>query len=159
MNFERFDGLARAFGRAATRRGVVRGVVTTSLAGAVGIGVGRDALACQPDGTKCSAGAARLCCSGVCKKHGKRRRCAAAPSAFGCTNDPATDTCAGNHAPCPQKPTGQCIVDEKSRPLCYGAALCIPCVKDADCGAGARCIKDCDACSARGGTACVVPAA
>jgi hypothetical protein len=144
---------------AATRRQSLRGAAGAALAAALGLGLRQEVLACKKNGATCKSGNARSCCSGTCARHGKHRRCADAPGAFGCTNRQVTDACAGNFTPCPDHPAGDCIVDEQGVPLCYVTSLCAPCTVDADCGAGFRCLKNCGTCTTQtGGTICVLPA-
>jgi hypothetical protein len=116
--------------------------------------------ACLPPGQRCKR--STQCCSGECRKKGRKRRkkCAPLPAlAFGCTIDDAS--CGGSATPCPEIPHGKCEVTHKGRPVCAveAAANCTECDDNADClgtlGAGAVCIR-CPGC-ALSGTSCICP--
>lgn len=158
-----FDAFVRRF---QTRRGVIR----TLLGGAAAVGVARPVLAggpipCDANGSVCDPAATFHCCTGYCKKHKGKFRCAPAGAPRGCKKK--FDACLGKLYPCPDDPDGVCVRDNKGKPLCVSANAagsgCMPCQSDADCADDAfptaRCIKHCKSCTLKsGGTACVIPA-
>jgi hypothetical protein len=149
-------------------------VLFSLLGGSLMFGLPRPApagaAACLPNGKKCEAANAAAGCTGICQKRKGEHRCAAAGEAFGCTTRKATDFCKTSVSnPCPDRPSGFCVVARKKRkqqPLCVAGGECfaINCLSDADCATltgipTARCIKKCAACNAQPGvtTFCVAP--
>jgi hypothetical protein len=122
---------------------------------------------CAAPGSGCDPANAADCCSGICKKHKHKHKCAPVGSAQGCTK--ALDGCrTGADNPCPGNPgAGTCIGGQKSAPLCVDRIVCAPCKTDADCvgvgalGPTARCRKGCAFCQELAGvdTVCVEPVA
>jgi hypothetical protein len=118
---------------------------------------------CLTNGAACDPASAADCCTGACKKHKGKFKCAPAGSAQGCTK--ALNSCTGAMALCPDAsgPFGQCVNGKKGKPLCYSVGACIACKHDADCvgslGLAARCIKGCPLCLSMEGvnSACVLP--
>lgn len=164
MNGTGFDHLVRSL--PSRRR-----LLLTAMGGLLAAGVARPtpagAVPCLPNGATCDPNSAGACCTGTCKKHKGKHRCAPAGEAFGCTTSKKTDICATGvpATPCPENPAGFCIVARTKRqrqPLCLAAAACdIACQSDADCVAHfggpptVRCIKHCNLCPSM--TSCVVP--
>lgn len=163
MDIDRFDRLARRLGapaaRRASRRSVAAGVVAVLLAG----GGAPPATACVTNGKPCDPRLPAQCCSGICKKSGKKHKCKPVLSVFGCaverdfceTGDPSTTRC-------PDNPNGVCVVRDSGKPFCTDTTVCRDCVTDADCNAlldrrDSKCIKDCPACGNLSTGACVFP--
>lgn len=148
-----------------TRRGALRSLIAVGTALGAPHAARAGVPTCDANGSRCDPATLNTCCTGTCKKHKGKFRCAPAGKAYGCTKK--QDGCHG--APptgCPDNLAGTgCVAGNKGKPLCIvGDAKCAPCKRDADCafGAGptARCVKRCAACKKNQGinSACVVPA-
>jgi hypothetical protein len=166
MDNRRFDLLARSIGNG-SRRTLLRAALATF--GAVlwlGARAPEVAAACRGAGSRCKRSS--QCCSGTCRKKGRRKRkkCAPLPSnAHGCTIDDAScDEPAVPATPCPNLPNGKCRITLKGRPVCAVPST-IDCGKtcqnNQDCvgsaeglGVGAICVR-CEGCPS--GTACICP--
>lgn len=158
-----FDHLVRSL---PSRRRVLIAVLGSALAAGVARPAPAGAAPCLPNGATCDPNNAGACCTGTCKRHKGKHRCAPAGEAFGCTKSEKTNICATRMASaCPDNQAGFCIVartKRKQQPLCIAAADCsFDCESDADCVAHfggpptVRCIKHCNLCPSM--TSCVVP--
>lgn len=145
---------ARTVAMESTRRGLLR--LGGGLAALVFGTVVEQALACRKNGKPCGSGRNGNCCSGTCK----RGKCRPTPGALGCTVN-SGDVCKNQFIPCPQNPTGVCLLLDNGKPFCYEAAGCEGCASHADCTTfpNGRCITNCPACAppSASGTACVYP--
>ena len=158
MDSHRFDSLTRAFGHG-SRRSLVQATLAAFTASLwFVVPAPPVAAACLPPGHRCRQSS--QCCSGECRKKGRKRRkkCAPLPElAFGCTIDDASCT---TDVPCPDIPHGKCRLTFKGRPVCAVPSTldCAECNDNVDCideqGAGAICIR-CESCP--GGTSCICP--
>jgi hypothetical protein len=165
MDGERFDRLIQS---ERSRRGVLTALLVGGLATGRARPAAAGAPACTPNGETCDSAWPDGCCSGSCKKHKGKFKCAPAGQAFGCPASKSTDVCkGGGPIACPDKPAGTCVVartKRKNKPLCMLGGQCVECLTDADCVAKlsdltARCLKRCSACGSSGGsTICVIPA-
>jgi hypothetical protein len=165
MNDHRFDAAARLLADVRSRRAALRTLLGAALGAALAVPqvVPAGAATCSANGAKCDPATPTDCCTGTCKKHKGKFKCAPAGSAQGCAKQ--LDVCrVGAPAPCPANPGGPvCIEGKKGKPLCVSNARCAACTCDADCttnfGPTARCIKGCTTCQQVGlSTACAVPA-
>ncbi|HEU5433742.1 MAG TPA: hypothetical protein VFU81_18885 [Thermomicrobiales bacterium] len=100
----------------------------------------------RANGTPCDHKQPGQCCSGNCKKSGKRHRCKPALGAQGCTVD--HDLCQGDATRCPDNPRGFCVGRNDGEPFCTPQVVCVPCATGADCDRafqreGGVCIADC----------------
>ena len=160
MDGERFDRLIQS---ERSRRGVLTALLVGGLATGRARPAAAGAPACTPNGETCDSASPDGCCSGSCKKHKGKFKCAPAGTAQGCTK--ALNSCKGAMAVCPDASgtIGQCVNGKKGKPLCYSVGACIACKHDADCvgslGLAARCIKGCPICVGMMGvnSACVLP--
>ena len=167
MDDRRFDLLARYLGHG-SRRGLVQASLA-SFASALLLAsrAPRVAAACRRTGARCTRSSD--CCSGDCrkkgKKHHKRKRCAPLPAnAHGCTVDDAScDDAVVPATPCPDLPNGKCRITLKGRPVCAVPSTpnCDACKDNEDCvggvgglGVGAICTR-CEGCQS--GTNCICP--
>jgi hypothetical protein len=161
MDDRRFDLLARYIGNG-SRRTLLRGSLAT-LVSAIWLGARAPGVAasCHPPGSRCKRSS--QCCSGECRKKGRRRRkkCAPLPSnAHGCTIDDAS--CPNGHdgTPCPNLTNGRCRITLQGRPVCAVGSEneCETCNDNRDCvdtqGVGAICVR-CSTCAS--GTTCICP--
>jgi hypothetical protein len=163
MEAFRFDAFVRDL---LSRRGMVQAV----LGGGAALGMARPAAAgkviCGGNGSTCDPNTPSQCCTGHCKKHKGKYRCAPVGASWGCRRK--RDSCSGHTLrACPEQPAGLCVNDDKGKPLCIvageGLQTCAICTRDDDCvadfGPTARCIKHCKACEKKAGIAsvCVVP--
>jgi hypothetical protein len=161
MDDRRFDLLARRVANG-SRRTLLR--VTLAAFGSslwLGARPPEAAAACRQPGSRCKRSAE--CCSGLCRKKGRKRRkkCAPLPAnAHGCTIDDASCPNGQDGTPCPDLPGGRCRITLQGRPVCAVRSenLCEPCLDDTDClasqGAGAICVE-CGSCAS--GTTCICP--
>jgi hypothetical protein len=164
MDDRRFDLLARGLGYR-SRRGMLR-VLAAALTALLWLGprARRVAAVCLEPGARCRKSS--QCCSGHCRKKGRKRRkkCAPLPvKAYGCTIDDAScDDAVVSPTSCPAVPNGECRLTLKGRPVCAvndEPADCTACNDNRDCssgdlGVGAVCIR-CEGCTS--GTGCVCP--
>jgi hypothetical protein len=161
MDIDRFERFARRFGasggRRPARRDVAGGVQTVLLA----VGGASPTLACAKNGERCNPKRPSQCCSGTCKKSGKRGACKPTQGAFGCTID--HDLCQGDATRCPGNAKGFCVVQDDRKPFCTPQIDCAACATGADCDQtfqreGGVCITDCAFCVSIGlKSACVFP--
>src|SRR5215207_122548 len=137
MNSERFDGLARAFSHARSRRQALRGLVGIAAAGALALG-GRTASAdgCKGNGKACKKNS--QCCSNNCVGASGRRN---------------TGTCADVLCPIPDNPPdkdpicGSNLCGCATLPWCGGFPEFCTC-RAASCVAGGEtCASDFDCCN------------
>jgi hypothetical protein len=158
-----FDHLIRSL---PSRRRLLIAILGGGLAAGVVRSAPAGAAPCLPAGAKCDPTNAAACCTGTCKKHNGKHKCAPAGEALGCTTSKETNICeTGMASPCPDNQAGFCIVartKRKQQPLCLAAADCsFDCTSDADCvdhfggPPTIRCIKHCNLCAST--TSCVVP--
>jgi hypothetical protein len=161
MDHHRFDLLTRSLG-AGSRRTLLR-FSLAALASSLWIGARAPVAlaACKPPGSRCKQSA--QCCSGECRKKGRKRRkkCAPLPAnAHGCTTDDASCPNGQDGTPCPNLDNGRCRITVKGRPVCAVRATleCESCQANADCldalGVGAICVR-CESCAS--GTTCICP--
>jgi hypothetical protein len=158
MEGNAFDAIVR---RLRTRRDAMRAVA--AFGAVVGLwrnGAAAEPAACLVTGVRCLRADPSACCSGICKKHRGKAKCAPAGSAQGCTKQ--LDGCLTAMAtPCPHNPAGLCIGGQQGKPVCSTVTTCAACHADADCAGldpTARCIRGCSLCAGSGNAACVVPA-
>jgi hypothetical protein len=127
----------------------------------LGAGKTGAARACTKNGKECDPKKPRQCCSGTCKKHGKRHRCKPTPGAEGCAI--RDDFCAGKAVSCPGNDNGSCVVLDSGKPFCFRSTACVDCDTDADCDAaftatGGICVTRCPVCVPLGTRSlCVFP--
>ncbi len=161
MDHRRFDLLTRSIGNG-SRRALLRATLAT-LASAFWIGprAPEVAAACKPPGSRCKRSS--QCCSGECRRKGRRRRkkCAPLPAnAHGCTIDDASCPNGQDGTPCPNLDNGRCPVTMRGRPVCAVRSQneCETCSDNQDCrpalGVGAICVR-CETCTS--GTTCICP--
>jgi hypothetical protein len=168
MNSERFDGLARAFSHARSRRQALRGLVGIAAAGALALG-GRAASAdaCKGNGKACKKNS--QCCSNTCvgtSGRGNTGTCAA-PAVCG-TFGPGP-ICGSSLCGCPTSvPCGpiesctcraaHCVAAgetcESNFDCCDGTCVCVDdqctcdCIAPDECASG-QCGCSTDACTCR----------
>ena len=128
-----------------TRRGLLRLGLGGGLAALVFGTVVEQALACRKNGKPCGSGRNGNCCSGTCK----RGKCRPTPGALGCTVN-SGDVCKNQFIPCPQNPTGVCLLLDNGKPFCIEASDCRACTSNADCITfpNGKCVKTCPICGA-----------
>ena len=91
MDEHRFDAITRSFGRATTRRGMLRGLAavagggTLSLSRAANVGARR----CRPIGRNCRSHAD--CCTDYCNNDANRYQCTCPPGLGDCDGDGACE--------------------------------------------------------------------
>jgi hypothetical protein len=134
-------------------------------AAAIAVAFGRRAAAdmatCRANGARCDPKQTAQCCSGTCKKSGKRGICKPTRGAFGCTID--HDLCWGDATHCPDNAKGFCVLRDGAKPFCTPQVDCVACTTGADCDQafqreGGVCITDCAFCVSIGlKSACVFP--
>jgi hypothetical protein len=166
MDAHRFDDIVRRLAPVASRRGVLRGLVS----GGLGLSLTRvpwlaaarkrkrrrtplqrNAFGCVDVGKPCR-GKDSVCCSGICEgkkpKPGKkdRSRCVA-HDAQGCLAGQQQEACGGGaDVPCTTASgqAGLCNITTGNAPYCAAGAALVPCTHDADCqtvcGPRAACI-------------------
>jgi hypothetical protein len=175
MEVDRFDAFVRSLGSSSSRRTTLRALFAGAVAGSVGLLGWEKAAACKPLGGKCAK--TSQCCSGKCKKKGKKTgRCASNSSGCPSGQQPCSggciplDQCCGG---CPQEQTccsfadgGQCLdlfndnnhCGHCQNGQCPGASFCLHahCADACTTPAGVGCPGGCT-CLARvghGGNAC-----
>ena len=161
MDGRQFDLLARSFG-IGSRRTLHRAALATLASSLWIMARAPDAAAaCRGAGSRCRRSS--QCCSGTCRKQGRKRRkkCAPLPAnAHGCGTDDASCPNGDDGTPCPNLPTGRCRITVLGRPVCSVTMnyLCESCNENDDClptqGAGAICVR-CESCPS--GTTCICP--
>jgi len=112
-------------------------------------------MACRKNGKACDDDKKNGdCCSGTCRKG----KCRATPGAAGCTV--RQDSCKEGQLPCPNNPSGFCVVLDNGKPFCAAEAGCADCGSDDRCavlsgGIPGKCIKTCPLCVDTTNRACV----
>ena len=161
MDSRRFDLLTRSLGNG-SRRALLRASLAT-LASMLWIGtqVPEVAAACRRPGSRCQRSS--QCCSGECRKKGRknRKKCAPLPNnAHGCTIDDASCPDGQGGTQCPNLAGGRCRITLRGRPVCAVPSEneCETCNDNKDCvdtqGVGAICVR-CATCAS--GTTCICP--
>jgi hypothetical protein len=160
MDETRFDSLVVKLTATRNRRAALRALGIGALATL--LRVPQPAAAqCKKTGGRCRRN--HQCCSGKCRKRGKKKgkRCARLPrQAFGCTIALSSCADADSATPCPRNEFGRCRLGIDGQPVCTtrGTLECESCQRDSDCiaaeGPGAICVR-CDSCP--GGTSCICP--
>lgn len=161
MDDRRFDLMTRVLGTGARRELLRASLATVAASLWIGAGAPEVAAACGRPGSRCKRSS--QCCSGECRRRGRRRRkkCAPLPAnAHGCTIDDASCPNGNEGTPCPNLTNGRCRVTVRGRPVCSVTMtyLCESCTDNEDClatqGAGAICVR-CGSCAS--GTTCICP--